>query len=245
MILDLYLVLLLSDEVVERSDASLHTASHLHGRVGGGCRREGGGGQHPLRRSLALPQHPVRCPWEPALTSPHLFHLLLLLLLLLQHQQHLMLLVLTLLLLVNQKAAAADSLSGQQLQQPWWGQVVLTLKQPQLSAAAGKRASRRASLRFWRQFRSTPPCDTIARNTPAIHRGPPATDLMLAFKNQLLAGKKLEKLKERRCRPLFVCSVCGFAKGQEPESTFNKFHLLERAAKYPFDFVALEHGRRP
>ena len=118
MILDLYLVLLLSDEVVERSDASLHTTGHLHGRVGGGCRREGGGG-HPLRRSLALPQHPVRCPWEPALTSPHLFHLLLLLLLLLQHQQHLMLLVLTL-LLVNQKAAAADSLSGQQLQQPWW-----------------------------------------------------------------------------------------------------------------------------
>ena len=116
MILDLYLILLFSDEVVERSDASLHTASHLHGRVGGGCRREGGGG-HPLRRPLALPQHPVRCPWEPALTPPHLFHLLLLLLLLLlQHQQHLMLLVLTL-LLVNQKAAAADSLSGQQLQQ--------------------------------------------------------------------------------------------------------------------------------
>ena len=116
MILDLNLILLFSDEVVERSDASLHTASHLHGRVGGGCRREGGGG-HPLRRSLALPQHPVRCSWEPALTPPHLFRLLLLLLLLLEHQQHLMLLVLTLLLLVNQKAAAADSLSGQQLQQ--------------------------------------------------------------------------------------------------------------------------------
>ena len=140
-----------------------------------------------------------------------------------------MLLVLTL-LLVNQKAAAADSLSGQQLQQPWWPQVVLTLQQSQLSSA-GKRASRRASLRFWRQFRSTPPCDTIARNTPAIHRGQTATDLMLAFKKSAVGGKNVgETERAAMCRPLFVCSValfCGFAKGQEPESTFNKFHLLE------------------
>ena len=69
---------------------------------------------------------------------------------------------------------------------------------------------------------------------------------MLAFKKSAVGGKNVgETERAAMCRPLFVCSVCGFAKGQEPESTFNKFHLLERAAKYPFDFVALEHGRRP
>ena len=72
---------------------------------------------------------------------------------------------------------------------------------------------------------------------------------MLAFKKSAVGGKNVgETERAAMGRPLFVCSValfCGFAKGQEPESTFNKFHLLERAAKYPFDFVALEHGRRP
>ena len=72
---------------------------------------------------------------------------------------------------------------------------------------------------------------------------------MLAFKKSAVGGKNVgETERAAMCRPLFVCSValfCGFAKGQEPESTFNKFHLLERAAKYPFDIVvALEHGRR-
>ena len=67
-----YLLLLLPDQVVESSNASLHPFSRLYSRRGG---RHGGKGRrgNPLCFGpLALSPRPAWCPWEPPLTPSHL-----------------------------------------------------------------------------------------------------------------------------------------------------------------------------